>query len=90
MPVYYPKRKDIVAKQLILSKNKKDVYAMFNNDGIYSIQQIDLETGRLKGSEIKINFTFVERIEIQDNYIYFLYRKNKEDARKLLYKIDLM
>jgi hypothetical protein len=90
VPVYYPKRKDIVAKQLILANNKMNVYAVFNKDGIYSLQQIDLNTGLLKGNEVRINFPFVERIEIQDNYIYFLYRKNKEDARKLLYKIDLM
>lgn len=87
--LYYPKRKDIVAKQLILVNNQKDVYAVFNNDGIYSIQQIDLETGKLKGSETKINYPFVEKIRIYGNHVYFLYKQKKDDARKLLYKIDL-
>lgn len=85
---HYPKRKDIVAKQLILANNKKDVYAVFNNDGLYSIQQIDLETGKLKGKEIIINYPFVEKIRIHGSHLYFLYKQNKDDGKKLLYKLN--
>lgn len=84
---FYPKRKDIVSKQLILADNKKDVYALFLNDGLYSIQQIDLISGKLKGSEIKINLSFVEIINVYNNHIYFIYKQNKEDARKRLYRM---
>ncbi|MFZ4400275.1 MAG: carboxypeptidase-like regulatory domain-containing protein [Bacteroidales bacterium] len=85
--LYYPKRQDFVAKQLILANNKKDVYAVFNNDGLYTIQQIDLKTGKLKGNEIKINYPFVEKIRIHGNQIYFLYKQNNDDGKKLLYKL---
>jgi len=84
---FYPKRRDIVSKQLILANNKKDVYALFLNDGLYSLQQIDLISGKLKGSEIKINQLFVEKINIYNNQIYFIYKPNKEDARKRLYRM---
>lgn len=84
---FYPKRQDIVSKQLILAENKKDVYALFLNDGLYSIQQIDLISGKLKGSEIKINQPFVEKINVYNNQIYFIYKPNKEDARKRLYRM---
>lgn len=84
---FYPKRKDIVSKQLILAENKKDVYALFLNDGLYSIQQIDLISGKLKGSEFKINQPFVEKMNVYNNQIYFIYKPNKEDARKRLYRM---
>jgi len=85
----YPKRKDIVAKQILPAKNHKDVFAVFNNDGLYSIRQIDLETGKLKGSETKINYPFVEKMNVVHNQVYFLYKKNKDDAKKILYKMNL-
>lgn len=84
---FYPKRKDIVSKQLILADNKKDVYALSLNDGLYSIQQIDLISSKLKGSEIKINQPFLEKISVYNNQIYFIYKQNKEDARKRLYRM---
>ncbi len=86
--ISYSKREDVVSKQLLLAENKKDVYALFLKDGLYSVQQIDLNTGQLKGNVIKFNQVFVEKITISDDAIYFLYKQNKENGRNLLYRMN--
>ena len=76
-------------EEIISDERCKKVYTLFVRDGISSLREINLENGKLMQT-IKIpKFKFIEKIKINDNKLYFLYRKTASDELKAIYVMSL-
>jgi hypothetical protein len=65
------------------------VYTLFKKDGISTIKEINLADGKLIRS-IKIPyFLYIEKIKVNNNHIYFLYRTNESNDLMKLYKLEI-
>ncbi|MFH2142248.1 MAG: hypothetical protein ABIJ97_07495, partial [Bacteroidota bacterium] len=65
------------------------VFTLFKKNGISTIKEINMTDGKLERS-IKIpNLYFIEKIKINDDCIYFLYRKNEPADLMKLYKLEM-
>lgn len=64
-------------------------YTLFVKEGISTLKEIDLQTGKFVRSVKIPKFKFVSKIKIQNNRLYFLYRKTTFDDLMGLYMMEL-
>lgn len=64
-------------------------YSLFLKDGLSTLKEIDLQTGKFLRSVKIPNFKFVSKIKIHNNRLYFLYKKNLSDDLMGLYMMEL-
>ena len=77
------------AKQLIVDYTTKDVYAVFKKKNSISLGKIDLKTGKIAGKTTIPDLIFIEKIQINNGDVYFLYKNFINDDFKRLYKMKL-
>lgn len=75
-------------KKLIQDHITGQVYAIFEIAGYSYISNIDTKTGKL-GDKFRIGYRYVEKIEINNNSVYYVYRPFESSQKKYLYKEDL-
>lgn len=76
-------------EQLYIDEVKQKVYTVFRRNGISTLHQIDLNTGKIV-RQIEIpQFPFVEKIQIRDDVLYFMYKNVSKNMRKMLYVMNL-
>ncbi|MBI5219508.1 MAG: carboxypeptidase-like regulatory domain-containing protein [Bacteroidia bacterium] len=67
----------------------KRAYTLYVKDGISSLCEISLQTGK-PGRQVKIpKFKFINKIKVCNNRVYFLYRKTTSDDLMALYVMEL-
>ena len=84
---YFPKETGW-KKKLIQDQVTGQIYAVMNLAGYSYIKHVDTETGKL-GPAVKLVYRYVEKIEIYDNIVYYIYRPFESTQKKFLYKENL-
>lgn len=72
-------------KQLIQDRFTGEIYALFDKAGYSYLGQIDLKTGEIK-EKVRLEFRYIEKIAIQNNFVYYIYRPFESTQKKFLYK----
>jgi len=75
-------------KSLIQDHVTGQIYARFEKDGISYLGLIDTKTGEIK-ERIKLEYKYVEKIAVHDNFVYYIYRPFESPQKKFLYKEQL-
>lgn len=76
-------------KEIFTDEFTGKAYAHFIRNGITTLRQIDLKSGELRESYKIPELHFVEKIKINHNIIFFLYKDNVNDEYKKLYKMPI-
>jgi hypothetical protein len=72
-------------KQLIQDQTTGEVYAVFDIAGFTYLGLVNLQTGEIK-EKVKLEFRYIDKIAIQDNFVYYIYRPFESTQKKFLYK----
>jgi hypothetical protein len=72
-------------KKLIQDQSTGEVYALFDIAGFSYLGLINLQTGEIK-EKVKLEFRYIDKIAIQDNFVYYIYRPFESTQKKFLYK----
>lgn len=75
-------------KSLIQDHITGQIYARFEKDGNSYLGLIDTKTGEIK-ERIKLEYKYVEKIAVNDNFVYYIYRPFESAQKKFLYKEEL-
>ena len=75
-------------KNLIQDQVTGQIFAVMELAGYSYIRHLDTETGKL-GDKIQLEFRYAEKIEINDNSVYYIYRPFESVQKKFLYKEKL-
>ena len=65
------------------------VYALFAKNGKFSLKEVDRSNGGLVFSLNIPAFLFVDEIKVNDGLVYFLYRHDKTDGYKKLFRMRI-
>lgn len=76
--------------KLIVDEANEKIYALSVTTGIYSLHEINLETGELKTPTELTKHTFPEKIRIKDGFIYYLYLEKNNPGFRKLYRVRLL
>lgn len=74
--------------RMIVDDFSHDVYTVFRRNGMIKVQNVDLETGRLKAGTV-LPFAFPEKIEIYKGEAYFLVRNDGSNDKWKLVKCKI-
>lgn len=72
-------------RNLIQDKITGTVYAVFEKTGTTYLGVVDLKTGEIK-EKVKLGFRYVDKIRVQNNFVYYVYRPFESIQKKFLYK----
>ena len=72
--------------ELITNLEKTRVYARFESEGITTLKEINLANGKTESIIQLEKHTFPENIQIQGNFIYYLYKDYLNQSMHYLYK----
>ncbi len=72
-------------KQLIQDRVTGEVFGLFEKGGYSFLGRIDLKTGVIV-EKVQLEFKYVEKIAVYDNFVYYVYRPFESLQRKFLYK----
>lgn len=75
-------------KELIQDQITGQIYARFEKDGICYLGLVDTKTGEIK-ERVQLEFKYVDKIEVFDNFVYYIYRPYESPQKKFLYKEQL-
>jgi hypothetical protein len=90
VPIYhhYNPRKIGWKKILIQDKVTGAIYALFELNGISYLGMIDVKTGNI-GNKVRLNFKYVDKIRVHNNFVYYIYRPFESVQKKYLYREQL-
>jgi hypothetical protein len=77
------------ADELLVDETVSKVYFLFKKNGMSTLKQLDLQSGRMVNTIPIPNFIFVEKIRVRDNKVYFLYKDKYNEEYKKLYKFKI-
>lgn len=72
-------------KELVQDRGTGQVYAVFNKAGYTYLGLIDLKTGEIT-EKVKLEFRYIDKIAIHNNFVYYVYRPFESTQKKFLYK----
>lgn len=84
---YHPKETGW-KKNLIQDRVTGQIYAVMHLAGYTYIRRVNTETGKLE-DKIQLEFRYVEKVEIHNNEVYYIYRPYESPLKKYLYKEKL-
>ena len=76
--------------KLIVDDANEKIYALYISNGIYSLHEINLETGELKKPTELSKHTYPEKIRIKDGFIYYLYLERENPGFRKLFRVRLL
>lgn len=90
LPISFHKyyRKTGWKKQMIQDPVSKDIYCVFDKGGYFTLKKVDTTTGKL-GQPLKLHYRYVEKINIFDGEVHYIYRPFESIQKKYLYKEDI-
>lgn len=74
--------------KIYLDKETSRAYTCFWKNGIYEVNEINLNSGKLE-EPCKIHFAWIDKIQINSGHIYYLYKSAQNNYKKCLYKQKL-
>lgn len=81
---YHPKETGW-KKNLIQDRVTGQIYAVMHLAGYTYIRRVNTETGKLE-DKIQLEFRYVEKVEIHNNEVYYIYRPYESPLKKYLYR----
>lgn len=82
-------RNDKWQKEIFIDQKTRKAYTSFINlNGTKTIKEIDLNTGKLIRA-IRIPYPYVEKIQLNDGYMYYIYKGWGESQKKKLFRQQL-
>lgn len=72
-------------KQLIQDESTGEIYAVYDRSGFTYLGLIDTKTGEIK-EQVKLEYRYVDKIAIQDNFVYYIYREFESIDKRMLWK----
>ena len=75
-------------KKMMADEARKEFYAFFVNDGLYTLKHINLETETATDIMDLSGYPFAEMLRVHDGVLYFLYPTGYNN-RRALYKVNL-
>ena len=84
---YHPKETGW-KKKLIQDRVTGQIYAVMNLAGYTYIRLVDTKTGLL-GDKIQLEYRYIEKVEINNNQAYYIYRPFESVQKKFLYSEKL-
>ena len=81
-------RKSGWEQPLLQDKVQGKVYAMFEKNGFTYLREISKTTGHVKKS-FKLHFKYVDRIQIIDGQVYYVYRPFESVQKKFIYRENI-
>lgn len=81
---HYDKRKTGWESELIQDSKTGEIYALFDRAGYSYLGWIDTKTGEIK-EQVKLEYRFVEKIAVHNNFVYYIYRPFESPQKKFLY-----
>ena len=90
IPVFhhYNPRKMGWKKNLIQDKVTGAIYALFELNGFSYLGLIDTKTGSIV-NKVRLNFKYVDKIRVHNNFVYYIYRPFESMQKKYLYREQL-
>jgi len=90
LPIYYHlnERQSGWDKLLVQDEVTGQVYSVYEKAGYTYLKWIDTKTGEAKLNQ-KLHFRYVEKLEIRDNKVYYIYRPYESTQKKFLYEEKL-
>ena len=81
---HYDKRKTGWESELIQDSKTGEIYALFDRAGFSYLGRINTKTGEIT-EQVKLEYRFVEKIAIHNNFVYYIYRPFESPQKKYLY-----
>lgn len=88
VPVAYHRQKSF-EKMLLHDKVEGRFYAVFETKGIFSIKEINPNTGVLVNEVIIPSFPFIDQITVHNGAIYFLYNETQQAEYKKIFRLKI-
>lgn len=90
IPIYhhYQPKSTGWQKQLIQDKETGEIYAVFEISGYTYLGLINTKTGEIS-EKVRLEYRYVDKIAIRDNFVYYIYRPFESNQKKYLYKEHL-
>lgn len=85
---HYNPRKSGWKKNVIQDKVTGAIYAVFELNGFSYLGLIDVNTGRIE-KKVKLAYKYVDKIRVNNNFVYYIYRPFESLQRKFLYREQL-
>jgi hypothetical protein len=85
---HYNPRKSGWKKNVIQDKVTGAIYAVFELNGFFYLGLIDVNTGRIE-KKVKLAYKYVDKIRVNNNFVYYIYRPFESLQRKFLYREQL-
>jgi len=90
-PIIYQNDKRQWKNEIIVNEEKTRCFAKYIKDALVTLYEIDLNTGRIKGSVTLEEHAFPEKIRIKGNFIYYIHKEHlySDDNKRYLWKQPL-
>lgn len=90
VPLFYHinERKTGWQKLLLQDKVTGQLYTVYNKAGFCHIKHINTADGSVSNSQ-RLHFRYVDKMEIRNNKVYYIYRPFESVQKKFLYEEDL-
>lgn len=75
-------------EQLIQDKGTGQIYALFDRAGYTYLGHIDTKTGEIT-EQVKIRDRYVDKVQVRDNMVYYIYREFESPDKRMLWKQQL-
>ncbi len=72
--------------ELIVNEEKTKIYAKYEIDGLVTLRQIDPSTGKVLNTTLLEKHIYPMRIQIRNNYAFYLYKHYLDNSIHYLYK----
>ena len=76
-------------KELFVDEAFNKVYSYFKNNGRSAIAGINLQSGKLENEILIPDYPFIEKIQVNKGFVYFLYKEKVGNPYKKLYKMEV-
>jgi hypothetical protein len=85
---HYNPRKSGWKRNVIQDKVTGAIYAVFELNGFSYLGLINVNTGKID-KKVKLAFKYVDKIRVNNNFVYYIYRPFESLQRKFLYREQL-
>ncbi len=85
---HYNPRKTGWKKNVIQDRVTGSIFGVFEANGFSYLGLIDIKTGKID-KKVKLSFKYVEKIRVNNNFVYYIYRPFESLQRKFLYREQL-
>ncbi|MCF8373658.1 MAG: carboxypeptidase-like regulatory domain-containing protein [Bacteroidales bacterium] len=76
-------------EELLVDDALGKAYTVFLKNGLFTLNEIDLETGTLEDPITVPKYPFIQKMQVYDGFLYFIYKEKNFDEYKKLFKMRL-